>query len=165
MAVLAFIFVFMVKDGLQVGDKVPEFTLEDHNGNELAIMDYVGPGPLVIYFYPKDDTPGCTREACSFRDQFAEFEDFGATIFGISADSPSSHRNFKAKYNLPYTLLSDQGKEVQKLFGVKKNFLGLVDGRSTYVIDKKGVIVHIFNSQFQPKKHISESLEILKQLN
>lgn len=152
----------MGKEALRIGDPVPNFRLKDENGTEVDVADYIGKGPMVIYFYPKDDTPGCTVEACSFRDQFHEFTDLGVTVFGISADSPESHLKFKKKYRLPYTLLSDTGKKVQRLFKVKKNFLGLVDGRTTYVIDADGKVAYIFESQLQPKKHISESLKILK---
>lgn len=160
------IFAFaMGNDGIKLGDKLPLFNLIDQDSKEVRIADFIGTGPLVIYFYPKDDTPGCTMEACSFRDQFAEFEDYGAKIFGISADSPESHHEFRRKYNLPYTLLSDPDKKIQQLFGVKKNFLGLIDGRVTYIIDKRGVVVHIFESQIRPKKHITEALNILKELN
>ncbi len=154
----------MGNDPLKIGDKLPQFILKDQNEDEVRISDFLGTGPLVIYFYPKDDTPGCTKEACSFRDQFAEFEDYGATIFGISSDTPESHRKFKEKYNLPYGLLSDPDKKIQQLFGVKKNFLGLLDGRVTYIIDSDGTVVHIFESQLRPKKHITEALSILKEL-
>ena len=153
----------MRQEPLKVGDRVPYFTLSNEAGKEIAIKDHIG-HPLVIYFYPKDDTPGCTREACSFRDHYEEFEEIGARIFGISSDSPESHKAFKEKYQLPYSLLSDSEKIVQKLFGVKKNFLGLIDGRVTYVVDRNGIVVHIFDSQLQPRKHIKEALDILKTL-
>ncbi len=165
MVYLILIFVFTLgMHGLNVGDKVPLFELTDQDNKQVRIVDIIGTGPIVIYFYPKDDTPGCTIEACSFRDQYAEFEEYGAKIFGISTDSPADHLEFKRKYNLPYTLLSDPKKEVQQLFGVKRNFLGLLAGRVTYVVDKDGKVVHIFESQIRPKKHITEALNILKGL-
>ena len=123
---------------LEVGDKVPEFSLQDQNGDEFKIGDYLGKSPMVIYFYPKDDTPGCTREACSFRDSFEEFSDRNVQVIGISADDVESHRNFAKKHNLPFTLLADTGNEVRKLFGVKSNLMGLIPGRVTYVIDSSG---------------------------
>jgi peroxiredoxin Q/BCP len=154
----------MLEKPLVVGDRLPVFSLPDQNGQIVNIDSFVGQFPIVIYFYPKDDTPGCTAEACSFRDQFEDFQEMGAMVFGISADSPDSHAKFKEKYKLPYTLLSDQDKKIQKLFGVKKNFLGLIDGRVTYIVDIGGVIRHIFSSQLQPKKHITEALGILAKI-
>ncbi len=160
------IFVFIMgMNGIKVGDKLPDFTLLDQDNKEVKMASVIGTGPLVIYFYPKDDTPGCTIEACSFRDQFAEFQNYGVQIFGISADSPESHRAFKKKYSLPFTLLSDPDREIQNLFGIKKNFLGMIDGRVTYIIDNSGIVVHLFESQIRPKKHITEALNILKELN
>lgn len=149
---------------IEVGDKLPAFSLPNERGQTIDISNFVGQSPLVIYFYPKDDTPGCTIEACSFRDQYQGFEDLGVKVFGISSDSPESHLRFKEKYRLPYTLLSDQDKQIQKLFGVKKNFMGLIDGRVTYIIDTNGIVKHVFSSQLQPKKHIAEALRVLVHL-
>ena len=146
---------------LAVGDKVPEFTLQDQKGDEFKIGDYLGNNAMVIYFYPKDDTPGCTKEACSFRDSFEEFTDRNVKVIGISADDVESHRDFAKKYNLPFTLLADTNNEVRKLFGVKSNLMGLIPGRVTYVIDSSGSIIYIFESQLKATKHISEALQAL----
>jgi len=146
-----------------VGDAIPDFSLLDQHSKEVNIKDKIGK-PLIIYFYPKDDTPGCTREACTFRDQFDVFNDYGAEIIGISSDSPKSHLRFAKKHNLNFTLLSDQAKKVEKLFRVPRSVLGFVAGRVTYVIDKNGVVVHTFNSLFNAEKHVDEALEIIKKL-
>ncbi len=151
-------------DGIKVGDRLPEFTLLDDNNQDFSPSNLVGEKYLVIYFYPKDDTPGCTKEACSFRDNFQEFEDLNVAIIGISSDDVKSHQAFKEKYNLPYTFLADTKGEVRKIFGVPKSYLGLIPGRVTYVFDKMGICVLIINTQTNPKKHITESLEKVKEL-
>jgi peroxiredoxin Q/BCP len=115
----------------------------------------------VIYFYPKDDTPGCTKEACSFRDSYEEFTDRNVKVIGISADDVESHSNFAKKYNLPFTLLADVDNEVRNLFGVKGNVFGLIPGRVTYVVDKTGVIIYVFQSQLKAERHITEALQAL----
>jgi len=150
---------------LKVGDKVPDFVLKDQNNNDFNIADFRGKQILVIYFYPKDDTPGCTTEACSFRDTFEVFTELNVKVIGISSDNVVSHKKFEEKYNLPFTLLADTNKKVQKLFGVPKSFLGMIPGRVTYIIDKQGSIVHIFNSMSNAEKHITESLSIIKKMN
>ena len=144
-----------------VGDKVPDFALLDQNGKEFNVGDYAGKRAMVIYFYPKDDTPGCTKEACSFRDSFEEFTDRNVEVVGISADSVESHLNFAKKYNLPFSLLADTENKVRNLFGVKGNLMGLIPGRVTYVINKEGVVVYVFESQLKATKHIDESLKAL----
>lgn len=146
---------------LTVGDKIPEFSLPDQDGVKFQISDHLGQQPLVIYFYPKDDTPGCTKEACSFRDSYEEFTDRNVKVIGISADDVESHKNFAKKYNLPFTLLADTKNEVRKLFGVKSNMLGLIPGRVTYVANAEGVIIYVFESQLKATKHISEALQAL----
>lgn len=148
----------------EVGGHVPEFTLPDQNGNLFSINSVIGKKNLVIYFYPKDDSPGCTKEACAFRDQFEVFNEADAMIFGISGQSVDSHKKFSEKYHLSFTLLSDAGDKVRELFGVPVNFLGLLPGRVTYIIDKTGKVVYIFNSQIQAEKHVDEALRILKGL-
>ena len=152
-------------NNIVVGNKVPTFTLKDQNNNDFNIEIYIGKKPMVIYFYPKDDTPGCTKEACSFRDEFEVFTDLNVEVIGISSDSVISHKKFSEKYNLPFTLLADTDKNVQKLFGVPKSLLGLVPGRVTYIVDKNGIVVHIFNSMKDTEKHITESISVLKKLN
>ena len=149
---------------LKIGDKIPSFTLLNQEGKEVKSAELVGKANLVIYFYPKDDTPGCTKEACSFRDNFEEFTDLGAQVIGISADSPKSHTKFASKYNLPFTLLSDNKNEVRKAFGVKGSLFGLLPGRVTYIVDKRGVVQYIFDSQFNALQHVSNAKEVLKKL-
>ncbi|PJB59695.1 MAG: peroxiredoxin [Bacteroidetes bacterium CG_4_9_14_3_um_filter_41_19] len=149
---------------IELGSSVPKFELKDQH-NELFNLDSVlGKKNLVIYFYPKDDSPGCTKEACSFRDQFEVFADADAMIIGISAQSVESHLAFANKHRLNYTLLSDTGNKVRKLFGVPGNFFGLIPGRVTYVINKEGKIAYLFNSQIQAEKHVDEALRILQEM-
>ncbi len=150
---------------IEVGSAIPHFILTDQNGNEFDIKSVLGKKYLVIYFYPKNDSPGCTKEACSFRDQYEVFRKADAEIIGISSDSVESHKRFAEKHNLTYTLLSDEGNRVRKLFGVPTNFFGLIDGRVTYVVNKSGVVIHIFNSQIQAEKHIQESIKALNDID
>ena len=147
-----------------VGSTVPSFSLKDQNGLDFNIESVKGKKNLVIYFYPKDDSPGCTKEACSFRDQFEVFKKEDALIIGISGQSVKSHLEFAKKHRLNYTLLSDEGNKVRKLFGVPTSFLGLLPGRVTYIVNKKGKVVFVFNSQLNAEKHIDEALRILKDL-
>jgi peroxiredoxin Q/BCP len=149
--------------GLATGDRAPEFSLQDQSGKTVSLKDFRGRQNVVVYFYPKDDTPGCTKEACTFRDQYTAFSDIGAVVLGISGDSPDSHKKFAAKHRLPFPLLSDRDGSVRKAFGVPKT-LGLLPGRVTYVIDKQGVIRHAFNSQLNPTKHVDEAIAVLKSL-
>lgn len=148
---------------LQIGDLVPDFTLSSQSGTEVRFQDLVGKSAIVLYFYPKDDTAGCTAEACSFRDSYEVFRDAGAEVIGISSDSVEDHQKFAKKHRLPFMLLSDTKGAVRKLFGVPTTF-GLLPGRVTYVIDNQGVIRHIFSSQFTPEKHIVEAINIIKSL-
>ena len=150
---------------LEPGDQVPEFTLLDQDGESFVLSEHLGSKNLVIYFYPKDDTPGCTKEACAFRDQFEDFSDLDARVIGISADSPQSHRNFIEKYQLPFTLLSDTADVVRKLFGVEGNFMGLIPGRVSFVVDKQGVIQFVFDSQSNAVKHVEEAQRVLLEIN
>jgi peroxiredoxin Q/BCP len=148
----------------EVGSPVPRFALPDQNGNLFSIDSVVGKKNLVIYFYPMDDSPGCTKEACYFRDELEVFSEADALIIGISGQSVESHKKFAEKYQLGFTLLSDKGDKVRQLFGVPVNFFGLLQGRVTYVIDKSGTVVYIYNSQTQAKRHVDEALRILKGL-
>ena len=148
---------------IKIGSSIPSFTLPDQNGNLFDINSVLGKKNLVIYFYPKDDTPGCTAQACSFRDQFEVFTEADAVIIGISGQSVESHKEFALKHRLTFTLLSDEGNKIRKQFGVPTNFLGLLPGRVTYVADKTGKVIYIFNSQMQATKHVDEALRILKQ--
>jgi peroxiredoxin Q/BCP len=147
---------------IKVGDKIPSFSLPDQDGKTFDINTVLGKQPLVIYFYPKDETSVCTKEACSFRDNYQEFQKYGAKVIGISSDNVASHRKFADHYNLPFTLLSDSKQEVRKLFGVPKAFV--IPGRVTYIVNKEGVVVHTFNSLKDGEKHVTESLEALKKM-
>ena len=149
--------------GIEVGAKAPGFTLKDQHGKAISLADFAGRKNVVVYFYPKDDTPGCTKESCTFRDQYTAFTDVGAEVLGISSDSEDSHKKFAEKYNLPFPLLADHGGAVRKQFGVPKS-LGLLPGRVTFVIDKQGVVRHVFNSQLNPTKHVDEAIAVLKTL-
>jgi peroxiredoxin Q/BCP len=149
---------------LQVGDQAPDFTLPNQNGETTTLSSFRGQSTVVLYFYPKDDTPGCTVESCTFRDSYEAFKDAGAEVIGISSDSPESHQKFAQKHNLPFTLVSDTNSSMRKAYGVPST-LGLLPGRVTYIIDREGNIRHIFNSQFNPKAHIDEALKVLKSVS
>lgn len=148
---------------VKVGDTAPDFTLLSQDGTPVSLKDFNGKKSVVLYFYPKDDTPGCTAESCAFRDSYEVFQDAGAEVIGISSDSSTSHQQFASKYNLPFILLSDTGNQVRKLYGVPST-LGILPGRVTYVINPNGVVQHIFNSQLNFKGHIEESLKTLQTL-
>ncbi len=147
---------------LQKGDKIPEFSLPDQDGNMFNIDSVVGKKNLVIYFYPKDETPGCTKEACTFRDQYEVFKQADAKIIGISGQSVQSHKDFADKYHLPFTLLADEGNVVRKKFGVR---VSPIPGRVTFVVDKTGHVVYVFDSLSEPEKHVHEAMRILKTLD
>jgi len=148
----------------RIGDKVPDFELPNQFGLKTRLYDLIMNRNVVLFFYPKDDSPGCTREACAFRDSYEVFKETGAEVVGISSDSEDSHQHFADKHNLPYTLLSDTGGTVRKLYGVPKT-MGILPGRVTYIIDKQGVVRHIFNSQLNFEGHIEKALSILKSIN
>jgi len=149
---------------LKVGDKIPNFVAKDTEGNDFDIKELVGKKPLVIYFYPKDSSPGCTAQACSFRDQYEDFKDLGAEVIGISGDSVDSHKKFAKQYKLPFILLSDNYKKIRKLFGVSSSMFGMLPGRVTYVADKNGEIKMIFDSSMMATKHITKALQAIKNL-
>lgn len=148
---------------LQIGDKIPEFKLLDQNGNEFDSKEVIGKKNCVIYFYPKDETKVCTAQACSFRDNYEDFINLGADVIGISSDNQKSHEKFAKNHNLPFKLLSDSKKQVRKLFGVPNDLFGLVPGRYTYIINKEGKVLQIFNSAFNAHQHIEEALKTLKE--
>ena len=127
---------------LKIGDAAPNFKLVDQNEKEHNLSNYFGK-KIVVYFYPKDDTPGCTKEACSIRDNFALFEENNIIVFGISYDSPSSHKKFSEKYNLPFILLSDSAKSVATLYNSKGLFMAK---RNTFLIDEEGKIFKIYKN-------------------
>ncbi len=152
---------------VQVGDLAPDFSLSSQNGKTVSLKDFRGKN-VVLYFYPKDDTPGCTKEACAFRDSYEDFKDAGAEVIGVSSDSPESHQQFIAKYHLPFTLVSDSDASLRKLYGVQgvaTEQFGIVPGRVTYVIDKEGIVRHVFSSLFAAEQHITEAITILKASN
>ncbi|WP_367757457.1 peroxiredoxin [Flavobacterium sp. WC2430] len=148
---------------LQVGDKIPSFKAKNTDGEDFDSVTIVGKKPVVIYFYPKDNTSICTAQACSFRDQYEAFTDLGAEVIGVSSDSVASHKDFAKEHQLPFVLLSDSDKKIRTLFGVPSALFGLLPGRVTYVVDKKGVVQLIFNS-IKGQNHIVKALESIKKL-
>jgi peroxiredoxin Q/BCP len=152
-----------VARAIGVGDKAPDFTLPSQSGEQVRLQDRLGDRVVVLYFYPKDNTSGCTAEACAFRDSHEVFTDAGAEVIGVSSDSADKHAAFAGKHELPFTLLADQGGKVRKLYGVP-TVLGLLPGRVTYVIDRQGLVRQVFNSMTNTGKHVSDALEMVKQL-
>jgi peroxiredoxin Q/BCP len=149
--------------GIQVGDKAPDFTLPSQSGEPVRLHDRLGDRVVVLYFYPKDDTPGCTAEACGFRDSHEAFTDAGAEVIGISSDSTGRHASFAGRHQLPFTLLSDQDGQVRKSYGVPA-VLGVLPGRVTYVIDRTGTVRHVFNSMTNIGQHVSDALDVVRRL-
>lgn len=147
--------------GLAPGDEAPDFALPDARGEVVRLADFHGQKPVVLYFYPKDETPGCTKEACAFRDAYEDFVAAGAEVIGVSSDDGKSHERFAAKHRLPFRLLSDRGGEVRRRYGVPAT-LGLLPGRVTFVIDRDGRVRHVFNSQLQAERHVREALAALQ---
>jgi peroxiredoxin Q/BCP len=164
MTIIALLFLFKGAKAqeIKVGSKVPEFKLQDQSGKEFDSKDIIGKKKTVIYFYPKDETPGCTKEACYFRDQYEVFKNADATIIGISGQSVESHKEFAEKHKLPFTLLSDKNNEVRKKFGVRTS---PIPGRVTFVVDKTGTVVYVFDSLTQATRHVDEAMRILKEMN
>ncbi len=148
---------------LKVGDRIPDFKAKTTRGDVFDSCTIIGKKPLVIYFYPKDHTPGCTAQACGFRDQYEVFKDLGAEVIGVSSDSVDSHQKFTQQYRLPFMLLSDEDKKLRSLFGVPSAMLGLLPGRVTYLVDKNGIVQMVYNTVFAAK-HISRALEALKRM-
>ncbi len=150
---------------IAVGDRVASFELPDQHGKVVKLDDLLGKGPLVFFFYPKDETPVCTREACSFRDAHDELQQAGAAVFGVSGDSVESHASFAEHHKLTYPLLADPGDKVRDgVFGVPRGLLGLTAGRSTYVLDKDGVVRHVHKAQLEAQSHVDEALAVVKKL-
>jgi peroxiredoxin Q/BCP len=150
---------------LQSGDKAPEFDKPTHDGEQISLAKLRGDKTVVLYFYPKDETPGCTAEACTFRDAYEDFVDAGAIVIGVSQDSLSNHEAFAAHHRLPFKLISDEDGKLRKAYQVPANMFGLIPGRVTYVIDRQGVIRHVFNSQIQPKRHVDEALKVVRTIS
>lgn len=149
---------------VKVGDKAPDFTLPSQLGDNVTLSEYFGKKNIVLYFYPKDETPGCIKEACSFRDSYQQLTDLGAEVLGVSGQGVESHKSFATHYGLPFILLADEGNKVRELYDVPKS-MGVMPGRVTYIIDKKGVVRHIFNSQTQAQRHVEEAKQTLEMLD
>jgi peroxiredoxin Q/BCP len=147
----------------RVGDPAPDFALPARTGEAISLSDFRGRAEVVLFFYPKDNSPVCSVEACSFRDSYEAFREAGAEVIGISADSLESHNRFAKRFRLPFLLLSDSGGSVRSRYGVSWTF-GLIPGRATFLIDKQGIVRHVFSSQFQPNKHVTEMLGVLQKL-
>ncbi|MUM65813.1 redoxin domain-containing protein [Acidianus infernus] len=146
---------------VKIGDKAPLFEAINDNGDKIALSDFIGKHNIVLYFYPKDDTPGCTREACAFRDNWDLLKDYDVVVIGVSSDNVESHKRFKEKYNLPFILISDPDGKIRELYGAKGFIL---PGRVTFVIDKNGIIMHVYKSQFNPVNHVKEALRALEEI-
>ena len=149
--------------GIQTGDKAPDFTLPSQSGEPVRLSDRLSEHSVVLYFYPKDETRGCTAEACAFRDSYEVFAEAGAEVIGVSSDSVDKHAGFADHHKLPFTLLSDQGGAVRKSYGVPAA-LGVLPGRVTYVIDRSGTVRHVFNSMTNIGRHIDDALTVVQKL-
>jgi len=149
--------------GIGVGDKAPDFTLPSQAGEQVRLYDRIGERVVVLYFYPRDETSGCTAEACAFRDSHEVFSDAGAEVIGISSDSVDKHAAFADHHKLPFTLLSDEGGKVRKLYRVPSS-LGFIPGRVTYVIDRDGTVRQVINSMLNIGGHINDSLDVVRKL-
>ncbi|UCH28604.1 MAG: peroxiredoxin [Myxococcales bacterium] len=150
-------------DRIGVGATAPDFTKTTQNGDTITLSQFRGDKTVVLYFYPKDETTGCTLEACTFRDHYEDFVDAGAVVIGVSQDSDRSHKRFAEHHRLPFLLVSDRDKALQNAYGVQKT-MGLLPGRVTYVIDREGTIRHVFNSLINAKKHVREALNVVNRL-
>jgi peroxiredoxin Q/BCP len=148
---------------VQTGEKAPDFTLPSQTGEQVRLSDRFREHVVVLYFYPKDETRGCTAEACAFRDSHEVFAEAGAEVIGISSDPVDKHASFADHHKLPFTLLSDQGSEIRKSYGVPMT-LGVLPGRVTYVIDRTGTIRHIFSSMTNIGRHVNDALTVVKDL-
>jgi len=149
---------------VNVGDKAPDFSLPSQMGDNVTLSEYFGKMNVVLYFYPKDESLGCTKEACTFRDSYEVFTKLGAEVLGVSGQSVESHKSFASHHGLPFLLLSDADNKVRHLYGVPAT-MGIIPGRVTYIIDKKGIVRHVFNSQNQPEKHVEEAKQVLEKIN
>jgi thioredoxin-dependent peroxiredoxin len=149
---------------VKVGDKASDFTLPSQMGDDVTLSEFFGKKNVVLYFYPKDETTGCTKEACTFRDNYEELTKLNAEVIGVSGQNVESHKSFASHYGLPFILLSDDGNKVRELYGVPSS-MGIIPGRVTYIIDKKGIVRHIFNSQTQAQKHVEEAKKTLLEID
>ncbi len=149
---------------VSVGDPAPDFALPSQSGDIVHLADRIGERAVVLFFYPKDDSSGCTTEVCAFRDSHDVFAAAGAEVIGISSDSVASHAKFAGKYRLPFLLLSDRGGAVRASYGVERT-LGILPGRVTYLIDRTGIVRYVFSSQLDIPKHVNETLAMLHTLD
>lgn len=149
---------------IDVGDEAPDFELPNQKGETVRLAKFRGQKPVVLFFYPRDDSAGCTAEVCSFRDSYEDFSEAGAEVIGISSDSVESHEKFAGKYRLPFTLVSDRGGAVRSEYGVPSTMGKLLPGRVTYVIDVEGIVRHVFNSQVNVFGHVKSALKVLRDL-
>jgi peroxiredoxin Q/BCP len=147
--------------GLKLGDRIPDISIPDENGKLFKLNKYIGKHPLVVYFYPKNFTPGCIKEACDFRDRYEDFKALNAEVIGISSDSESSHKRFKSRYKLPFIFLSDLDKKARNAFGVKPALLGLLPGRETFVFNKEGRLIMQYNN-LNAASHTTKALKKIK---
>ena len=152
-----------IKGPVKVGVVAPDFALPNQSGQLVQLKDFIGKSIIVLYFYPRDFSTGCTAEACAFRDSYESFKQAGAEVIGVSSQSVDSHQRFAQANTLPFILLSDESGKVRKLYGASSAF-GLFPGRVTYIIDKKGIVRHMFSSQLNPTRHIEEALRIIKEI-
>ena len=151
-----------MSEPVKIGDRAPLFSLPSDSSETVSLGNYIGKKPVVLYFYPRDNTTVCTKEACAFRDSYDEFRRLDdAEVFGISSDPVESHKSFSSSYRLPFRLLSDEKGAVRELYGVPRT-LGILPGRVTYVIDREGIVIQIISSQLGYKKHIDEALQALR---
>jgi peroxiredoxin Q/BCP len=146
--------------GIGVGDQAPDFTLPSQSGEQVRLRDRLGERVVVLYFYPRDETSGCTAEACAFRDSYEQFSEAGADVIGVSSDSVDKHAAFADHHRLPFTLLSDAGGKVRKQYGVPAT-LGVIPGRVTYVIDTDGIVRHVYNSMTNIGGHVQDTLGVV----
>lgn len=146
---------------IRTGDRAPDFVAESHDGAPLKLEELLRTGPLVLYFYPRDETPGCTAQACAFRDAYEDFVDAGAQVIGVSSDDEQSHAAFATRHRLPFPLIADSDGSLRMAYGVRRT-LGLLPGRVTFVIDSSGVVRHVFSAQFRAERHIAEALDVIR---
>jgi peroxiredoxin Q/BCP len=148
---------------ITVGDKAPDFSQPDQHGEQLSLSDFKGKNAVVLFFYPADESPICTKEVCAFRDAYQDFVDVGAVVIGVSADTLAKHQRFAAKHRLQFHLLSDADGRLRRAFAVPKS-LGLLPGRVTYVIDRGGYIRHMFSAQLAADQHVQEALKTIREV-
>lgn len=150
---------------MDIGNKIPRIKLKNQSGESQNLLSEMGENGLIIFFYPKDNTYGCTREACAFRDHYGDLQKNGYGVIGISHDDTKSHQKFATAHNLPFTLLSDSDNKARKAFGLKKSLFGLLAARVTFLVNHEGIVIHKFNSQIQFKKHLTEMVKMIRMAN